>query len=112
MSKDPRPTSRLIVDVLAYTAARLVLVVALTAAILGVGHLAGIREFPVVVALLFAIVIGLPVGIWVFTPLRRRANESIAVWDERRRRDREQLQSRLRGGVDGRPAGRDGKTDT
>ncbi|MGP4055601.1 DUF4229 domain-containing protein [Mycobacterium sp. 4D054] len=112
MSKDPRPTSRLIVDVLAYTAARLVLVVALTAAILGVGHLAGIREFPVVVALLFAIVIGLPVGIWVFTPLRRRANESIAVWDEQRRRDREQLQSRLRGGADGRPAGRDGKTDT
>ena len=112
MSEDPRPTSRLIVDVLAYTAARLVLVVVLTAAILGVGHLAGIREFPVVVALLFAIVVGLPLGIWVFTPLRRRANESIAVWDERRRRDREQLRSRLRGGPGGQGAGRDGGTES
>lgn len=84
-------------DVLAYVAARLVLVAAVTAAILGVGQLIGIREFPVVVALLFAIVIALPLGIWVFSPLRRRATTSIAVWDERRRRDREQLQARLRG---------------
>lgn len=82
---------------LAYTAARLALVVVLTAGILGAGHLLGIREFPVVVALLFAFVVGLPLGIWLFTPLRRRANASIAVIDERRRRDREQLQSRLRG---------------
>ncbi|KWX66366.1 DUF4229 domain-containing protein [Mycobacterium sp. NAZ190054] len=100
MSEDPRPTSRLLLDVLGYTAARLALVVVVTAAILGIGHLAGIREFPLVVALLFAIVIALPLGIWVFTPLRRRANQSIAVWDERRRRDREQLQSRLRAGAD------------
>lgn len=97
MSEDPRPTGRLLIDVLAYTAARLLLVAALTALIVGGGRLFGIREFPVVLALLFAIVIALPLGIWLFTPLRRRATESIAVWDERRRRDREQLQARLRG---------------
>lgn len=99
MSDDPRSGSRLYLDVLAYVAARLALVVATTALILGVGHLAGIREFPVVVALLFAIVVALPLGIWVFSPLRRRATASMAVIDERRRRDREQLQSRLRGGT-------------
>lgn len=100
MSDDRRPGSRLILDLLAYTAARLVLVAVVTALILGVGNLIGIREFPVVVALLFAMVIGLPLGIWLFAPLRRRANESIAVMDERRRRDKEQLQARLRGDED------------
>ncbi|MGE4363148.1 MAG: DUF4229 domain-containing protein [Mycolicibacterium sp.] len=100
MSDDRRPGSRLILDLLAYTAARLALVAVLTAVILGVGHLVGIREFPLVVAVLFANVIGLPLGIWLFAPLRRRANESIAVMDERRRRDKEQLQARLRGDED------------
>lgn len=85
------------VDVLAYVLARLLLVAAVTAAILGAGHLLGLREFPLVVALLFAMVIALPLGIWIFAPLRRRATESIAVFDERRRRDREQLQARLQG---------------
>lgn len=84
-------------DVLAYVLARLLLVAALAGVIFGVGHLLGLREFPLVVALLFALVIALPLGIWVFAPLRRRATESIAVFDERRRRDREQLQARLRG---------------
>ncbi|WP_370332695.1 DUF4229 domain-containing protein [Mycolicibacterium hippocampi] len=96
MSDGP-PRSRLLLDVLAYVAARLVLVVVTTLVIIGVGRLFGVQDFPVVVALLFAIVIALPLGIWLFTPLRRRATESIATWDERRRRDREQLQARLRG---------------
>jgi hypothetical protein len=86
-----------VLDVLAYVAARLALVVALTAGIWGLGHLIGIREFPLVVALLFAVVISLPLGIWLFAPLRRRATAGIAAFDERRRKDREQLQARLRG---------------
>jgi antibiotic biosynthesis monooxygenase (ABM) superfamily enzyme len=80
-----------------YTVARLLLVAVLAAVIFGAGHLLGIEDFPLVVAVLFAIVIALPVGIWLFAPLRRRATASIAVFDERRRRDREQLQARLRG---------------
>ncbi|OBB37915.1 DUF4229 domain-containing protein [Mycobacterium sp. 852002-51961_SCH5331710] len=94
---DGRQGTRLVLNVLAYVLARLLLVAALAAANLGVGHLLGLREFPLVVALLFALVIALPLGIWLFAPLRRRANESIAVFDERRRRDKEQLQARLRG---------------
>ena len=105
VSENRRPPSRPYLDVLAYVVARLLLVGVVTAAILGVGHVIGIREFPVVVALLFAIVIALPLGIWVFSPLRRRATASIAVMDERRRRDREQLQSRLRGGGSGDSSG-------
>jgi hypothetical protein len=94
---EPRPGSRLVIDVLAYTLARLLLVVALTAVIYGGGHLLGVRNFPLIIALLFAIVIALPLGIWLFAPLRKRATASIAALDERRRQDREQLQARLRG---------------
>lgn len=85
------------VDVLAYTLARLLLVVVLAAVIFGAGHLLGVSDFPLVVAILFALVIALPLGIWLFAPLRRRATASISVIDERRRKDREQLQARLRG---------------
>ena len=92
-----RPGSRLVVDVLAYALARLLLVAILTAVIFGGAHLLGLREFPLIVALLFALVIALPLGIWIFAPLRRRATASIAAVDERRRQDREQLQARLRG---------------
>ncbi|BDX34448.1 membrane protein [Mycobacterium antarcticum] len=87
----------MVVDVVIYTVARLLLVVVLTAAIYLGGHLLGIDEFPIVVPLLFAIVIALPLGIWLFAPLRRRATASMAVIDERRRHDREQLRARLRG---------------
>lgn len=86
----------MVTDVVVYLIARLVLVAVLTAAICGVGSLV-VADFPVVVALLFAIVIALPLGIWLFRPLRERATASIAVVDERRRKDREQLQARLRG---------------
>ena len=85
------------VDVAAYVAARLLLVVVLAAVIFGAGHLLGVRDFPLVVALLFAIVIALPLGIWLFAPLRRRATASIAAVDERRRQDRSKVRARLRG---------------
>jgi len=90
-------TGRMAVDVGAYAAARLVLVVVLSAVIYGVARLLGVADFPVYIAAAFAIVIAMPLGIWVFAPLRRRATASIAAVDARRRRDREQLRARLRG---------------
>ena len=84
-------------DVALYTLARLLLVAALTAVIFFGAGLLGIRQFPLVVALLFAIIIALPLGIWLLAPLRRRATAGIAEVDERRRHDREDLQARLRG---------------
>lgn len=92
-----RQGARLVADALIYVGARLLLVAVLAAAILGVGHLLGLREFPLVIAILFALVIALPLGIWMFAPLRQRATASIAAFDEQRRKDREQLQARLRG---------------
>jgi hypothetical protein len=93
----------MVVDVLIYLVARILLVVVLVGAIYLGGRVLGIGEFPIIIPVLFAIVIALPLGIWVFAPLRRRATASMAVFDERRRRDREQLRARLRG--DEPPAG-------
>ena len=88
---------RLVVDVLLYAAARLLLAVALTGVIYGVARLLGVTQFPLVVAALFALIIAMPLGIWVFSPLRRRATAALAIAGERRRREREQLQARLHG---------------
>ncbi|MBS4728671.1 DUF4229 domain-containing protein [Mycobacterium sp. SM1] len=85
------------VDVLLYAAARMLLAVALSAAIYAVARAVGVAEFPVVVAALFGLVIAMPLGIWVFGPLRRRATAGLAMIGQRRRREREQLRARLRG---------------
>ncbi|EID16361.1 hypothetical protein MXEN_04553 [Mycobacterium xenopi RIVM700367] len=89
----------MVVDVLLYAAARVGLVVALSALIVCAARLVGVSEFPVVVAVLFALVLGMPLGIWIFGALRRRATAGLATVGERRRRDREQLRARLRGDV-------------
>ena len=96
MSEKPS-TARMVTDVLLYSAARLLLVAALAGVIYGIARLLGVDDFPVYIAIAFAIVIALPLGIWIFTPLRRRATAGMMAVDERRRRDREQLRARLRG---------------
>jgi ABC-type proline/glycine betaine transport system permease subunit len=93
----------MLVDVVTYLLARLLLVAALSVVIFFGAHLLGVDEFPLVLAVLFAIVIALPLGIWVFSPLRRKATASIAAVDERRKADKAQLRSRLQG--DEPPAG-------
>ncbi|QZA09921.1 DUF4229 domain-containing protein [Mycolicibacter heraklionensis] len=88
---------RAVVDVAVYTAARLALVVVLTAVIYGLGRLLGLSDFPPIIAAMLALIVALPLGMWIFTPLRKRATESLTVAGERRRRAREELQARLRG---------------
>ena len=97
MPKAESSAGRAAVSVLLYVAARLGLVVVLTAVIYGTGRLLGVHEFPIAVAMLFALIIAMPLGIWLFGPLRRRATAGLEVATERRRRDREQLRARLRG---------------
>ena len=94
-----RAGNHVVVDVLVYAAARLLLVVALAAAIYGIARLVGVTQFPIVVAVLFALIIAMPLGIWLFGPLRRRATAALAIAGVRRRRERQQLQARLRGEV-------------
>jgi small-conductance mechanosensitive channel len=92
-----RARDRVVVDVLLYAVARLLLAVVLTGVIYLVARLLGVSQVPVVVAALFALIIAMPLGIWLFTPLRGRATAALAVAGERRRAEREQLQARLRG---------------
>lgn len=88
--------AQMVRDVLAYLGARLVLAAVLAAVVFGIGKLVN-PGFPLTVAVLFAIVLAFPLGIWVFAPLRNRATYSIAAFDQRRRDEREQLRARLRG---------------
>ncbi|MCV7316065.1 DUF4229 domain-containing protein [Mycolicibacillus parakoreensis] len=88
---------RAVVDIVVYSLLRLGLVAALTVLIYGVARLIGVDDLPLVVALGFAFIIGLPLGIWLFGAQRRRATADLAALGERRRRDREQLHARLRG---------------
>ena len=73
------------------------LAVALAAAIYGVARVIGVHDLPVIIAVLFALVIAMPLGMWLFGPLRRRATAGLEALTERRRRDREELRARLRG---------------
>ncbi|ALM18229.1 hypothetical protein AOY11_20055 [Mycobacteroides abscessus] len=91
------PGSRLAIDIALYTLARLGLAVVLTLVIFWLARLIGYEDFPLAIAILFALIIALPLGMAVFAPLRRRVTASIAVVDERRRADRADLQARLRG---------------
>lgn len=76
--------------------ARLGLVVALVLLILYVPRVFGV-EIPLLVAALFAVLIALPLSLVLFASLRRRVNEGIASVDERRRTERADLESRMRG---------------
>jgi hypothetical protein len=91
----------MLLDVVLYATARLLLVVVLTGVIYLAARLVGVTQFPIVVAALFGLVIAMPLGIWLFGPLRRRATASLAVAGERRRAQRDQLQARLRGETPG-----------
>lgn len=93
-------TGRMVRDLVIYTLARLLLVVVLSAVIFFAARLLGVTDMPIAVALLFGIILALPLGIWLLGPLRRRATAGIAEVDARRRRDREQLEARLRGETD------------
>ena len=97
MSNGTSPAGRAAASVFIYAAARVALMAVLAAVIYAIGRGLGVREFPIVVALLFALVIAMPLGFWLFGPLRRRATASIDAATERRRRDRDQLRARLRG---------------
>ncbi len=86
-----------VVAVLLYVTARLLLFVVVTAVIYGLARVIGVADFPLGVAALGGLIIAMPLGMWVLSPLRRRATATLAVAGERRRRERDQLRARLRG---------------
>lgn len=96
-TSDGSAAGRGVVAVLLYVTARLLLFVVVTVGIYGCARLLGVADFPLLVAALGGLIISMPLGMWVFSPLRRRATATLAVAGERRRREREQLRARLRG---------------
>ncbi len=90
------PGRRLAVNLALYTLARLVLVAVVTAIIVVGARLVSV-EVPLIVAVLFALIIAMPLSLTLFKKLRAKVNEDIAVVDEKRRKDKAQLRARLRG---------------
>lgn len=89
-------TGRLVIDVMLYSLMRIALVVAIAAAIYGIGRAIGV-EIPIIIAALFALIIALPLGFALFRGQRAKVNEGIGQVDEQRRSRRDDLRSRLRG---------------
>ena len=97
MSTGQTPTrGRVAWDVFCYAAVRAALVVALSAVIYELMRLLG-HQFPLIVAVLMALVVAMPLGMWLFSPLRLRATAGMASLNETRRRDRARLRARLHG---------------
>jgi hypothetical protein len=87
----------LAIDLVAFTAARIALVVVLAGAIYFLGRAVGV-DVPILVAAFFAVIIALPLGMVLFRGLRDRVNVGIATVDAGRKAQRENLNARLRGG--------------
>lgn len=89
-----RPGSRLARNMVFYTVIRLLLVLALTLLILGIGSLAGV-QVPVLVAAIIAVLIAMPLSMVLFSRLRANINSDIAAVDAGRREKRDDLRRRM-----------------
>ncbi len=86
-------------SLVAYTLARLALVVVIALVIYYVGGLIlSPDKVPPIVAAMFGVLIALPLGMFLFKSLRLRVNNQVAAIDADRKQRRDELQSRLRGG--------------
>lgn len=90
-----KPGARLARNMIFYTVIRLLLVVALTLVITGIGNLFLDDGFPLVVAAIFAVIIALPLSMVLFTRLRGAINSDIAAVDAGRRKKRDDLRRRM-----------------
>ncbi|WP_026917390.1 DUF4229 domain-containing protein [Gordonia shandongensis] len=92
----PASTKNLVLALLAYTVARIALVVAIGAVIFYGGRAVGV-DVPFVAAAAFGVLVALPLGLLLFKPLRLRVNAQIAAVDARRQAQRDDLHARLSG---------------
>ncbi len=83
-------------NVLLYTVARLLMVAAIVGIMLGITTLMDVR-FPLIVALVVAVIIQLPLSHLLLAGLRRRLTADMEVVGSRRRHDKAQLRAQLRG---------------
>lgn len=80
-----------------YSALRILLIVALTAALMGISALFDIG-MPLLMAALLAIILQLPLAWVIFAKYRRRVNNAIAAKTAHRRAERTKLEDRLHDG--------------
>nr|WP_120490967.1 DUF4229 domain-containing protein [Corynebacterium lactis] len=67
-----------------YGLARLVLFLVIFFALLAVTYFVGV-QIPAAITAVFALIIAMPLSVFVFPKLRVEANESVAVWSANRR---------------------------
>ncbi|WP_333619435.1 DUF4229 domain-containing protein [Dietzia sp.] len=89
------PKGRLAGNLVLFTLARIAIVLVLIAIIEGIGYLVLGSPVPLLVAALIAIVLALPISMFVLRGWTRRINEDIATVDETRRTKKENLRKRM-----------------
>lgn len=87
-------------NILMYGLLRLVMFLVLTFVIHSVVFLLGMANFfPLLMSALLALILALPLSMFVFSSMRRKATEGVAEWDaarqQHKRELRQQLQERL-----------------
>ncbi|WP_038170964.1 DUF4229 domain-containing protein [Tomitella biformata] len=94
--EDAGAKSSLIKNLVLYTLARLALFAVLAGAIFYVPRLIDVNV-PLLVAMAFGLLLSLPISMFAFKSLRLAVNADIATVDAKRREQREDLESKLRG---------------
>ncbi len=100
-SEKPKLSGRAWRDVLLYAFLRVLLFVVLTVVIHSIVILIDLANFfPLLMSALLALILALPLSMLMFSKLRRRVTDQIAVWDAGRREHKRQLQAQLQDRLD------------
>lgn len=78
-----------------YGLARLLLFLVLFFILLVIIYVVGVR-IPAAITAVFALIIAMPLSVFVFPKLRVQANESVAVWSENRRAHKEYIAQQIK----------------
>lgn len=88
-------------DILLYALARIVVFLVLTVVIQSIAILLGMgQSFPLLMSALLALIIALPLSMFMFSKLRLRVNQQIAVRDAGRRAHKEKMRAQLEDRLD------------
>jgi hypothetical protein len=81
-------------DILLYGLARLLLFLVLTVVIAYGAYLVG-APMPLMISALLALIVALPLSMFLFKGLRRRVTTEMASWNEQRRAHKEYIKNQL-----------------
>ena len=78
-----------------YGLARLLLFFVIFFVLLGIIYVVGV-QIPAAITAVFALIIAMPLSVFVFPKLRMQANESVAVWSANRRAHKDYIAQQLK----------------